>query len=1518
TNTYFSQLIQLEGGGFYFWNNATHAFQNLVDNDYVRSNTLTYPVTSTPDGWGACSATPISGVAGPSVWDQNLGGQSGGPCVDQTGRGTGDYVKGDFHNSTCSICPSNKVNSTTNTQSWLNQLLDPAYAWGNTQSTFSNLSPFGYWRNTASGSMASDRDYYVELPNLNNSATFNGTSGVGCGPSAGTGCTHPVAQPSTCTQGVGYWNPALNSGNGALLICGSSNNWVQSYTPYTYPHPLTNTVVMAFNAPTYGFNVLAGSTHTVNVGITNGSSNLVNWTVSATTGGASATLSASANALPVVTVTIGGTSGNCTINGALGAYSVTSTATVTIQAQSVDDNTKTASTTFNVCATSTAVTVVPPYHTLYAGQKADVQSFVVGNTNLNVAWSITAQPAGGNGTLSDTANRDTVFSATVAGRYTLTATSAADATKTATTIIYVTGNALPSYSVTPNGTVPVDCTVDPALTGTIYEVGLARAFPTIQSVPMNTMPAGSTVRIHNDGTPGNPTVYHEYFQISSQTGTAAQPLRVVGCPASNGELPIVDGQNATGASWVSPFSAAGFGIASIAGGAFGFYQTGNPGNEFVTVEGIHFRNATPSFTYTPPGGGAPVAWIDGAACINVRHGYQLAFVGNDADGCSNGVFTDNNMNSNAWAGNVLGVLWEGNHIHNSGISGSFLDHQLYLQEWLEVIQFNRIDNYTPGAQGTNFKDRSLGTIFRYNYLDQEDSSAGRQVDMVELQDSSDYESFEQYLSFPSDTNCNDSNWCLGDTMGPNVLAAWQEAYHQAFFYGNVSKNGTTEYSFHFAEDHDGGMSNRMGSLFYYSNTWNMTGPIGFDGAPIQVLFDTSGGGGNAYNNFEWPQVQAQNSIVWTPPSPGGHPYWNLMATFLGTFKTNLLATNWGNISTPILGGTPNAETGNGWSNATTQFSYPLSVPLEAHMAGISAPNFLTTGTQPFDSTTYVPPSGSAAINAGTALTGAMAVMPVRFQMRPDTGAVSSRVQPLTIGALEPGPQGMWTGWRLIANNPIIFCGQGSPLPTVCHISPGQDGPIATTTAGTIWVVKSSAAYSSAPANAHITVTGGDGTWVQCTSCFVQGPGVGTKIGYYQDVWYNLGPHAGGQTGGITVTLLSGQSPATDSINFMELMPPVGSTATFDGAVSGSGTTGCTVCTVPTLPAFTNTDMVLALQGGPSGQFCDTNPLTGNSCQTSNWFTDSDGKGFLLNAVPGAAGNQPSYYRRQSGLVAPVFSVLAFKTTLGAYTPPTPQYTVYQETVFEPANTACQTCVIPLPKPTQAGDLIFIEKWSGSAITAVTGSGSGWVIGTSSGCVLSSFHCAYNLSSTAGLNAISVVKSSNNDSYFIVYEIHDRNGGTWSLDAQGVLTDSNGFDSGYNNFGVNLSAATGGNDVAFQALQCGGGSNGPSLFPWPPPIPTNGLNPGTGPYNYISLNQAAVTLLLDTGPTIPTPIWTNCPDLIMHVAPTFATGMAFKATGGSGSTLAAPTNLTATPGYISRFILFLDPDEDYASLVQSAH
>ncbi len=152
-------------------------------------------------------------------------------------------------------------------------------------------------------------------------------------------------------------------------------------------------VTITAKVPAYPFQVLAGSTSQINVNIAGRKLNTVNWSVPSTTGGATAIfttpngsdVSSVGSALATVQVNIGSTQGNCTISGN-GTYKVSSTATVTVQAQSTDDLTKTANFLFSVCADSSptlangtkSVIVAPAYQQAYQSQLMTLRSWVSG------------------------------------------------------------------------------------------------------------------------------------------------------------------------------------------------------------------------------------------------------------------------------------------------------------------------------------------------------------------------------------------------------------------------------------------------------------------------------------------------------------------------------------------------------------------------------------------------------------------------------------------------------------------------------------------------------------------------------------------------------------------------------------------------------------------------------------------------------------------------------------------------------------------------------------------------------------------------------------------------------------------------------------------------------------------------------------------------------------------------------------------------------------------------------------
>lgn len=768
-------------------------------------------------------------------------------------------------------------------------------------------------------------------------------------------------------------HPAGTSNLVTLTVSPASGTPTGSGSSSSGSSPTPSSVGIEITQPAFGFNVIPGSTRRIFATVTNGTSNQVTWSVKS----GSAQISSTSGPWVDVTAPAKGSSCSYTETGA--RYGVTSATQFTVEAASVDDSAKIATATFNVCNPTVQVSVVPFYRALYANQPADVQSLVLGSVDQNVRWAITSQPKGGDGKLTDSTARDTVFTGTVPGRYLLTATSVANAAKSATAIMYVTGHNMP-YRVTRNGTEPVDCSVDPAMEGSVYEVGPSQAFKTLSSVPFPAMVPGSTVRLHNEDKSGkNPTTYHEYVQIS-QAASAEQPFRLCGVPDASGNLPVIDGTNAVGRPDTTA-SIAGYGLLTIHNAKPFAYWPHFAGAQYIVVEGIQFRNANPGVSYTAPSGSSQ-KWQSTAACIHIAEAQNVAFVGDDIGSCGNGVLSDFNSNG-GWGSSDLNVLWEGNHIHNNGIAGSDQDHQMYLQSWNNVVQFNRIDSYNKGALGANIKSRGLDDIIRYNFLG---DGVQRQMDLVDVKDAPAYMSFTGLLNGGSNSF---HALYSSDPYPADQIAAEQEAWHSHFVYGNIYQSSTSAAPIHFSMDTNGWELSRKGSLYWYNNTFYQRACAVC--APASwTLFDTTGGHGTYFPQAEFQTVQAFNNIVWMDSVTKSPFQWNNYSTFIGIGGGNLLPSNWGSDLT--TGGS-----GTGWSVDPGAAAYQNSLPLDLHLTGFEKSDIATTGSMPFDRNTW---NLGSDIPAAKAVPAAVCEMPTRFAYLPGLGYAVPRAATPSVGATD--------------------------------------------------------------------------------------------------------------------------------------------------------------------------------------------------------------------------------------------------------------------------------------------------------------------------------------------------------------------------------------------------------------------------------------------------------------------------------------------------------------------------------------
>ncbi len=765
---------------------------------------------------------------------------------------------------------------------------------------------------------------------------------------------------------------------------------------------------ISIRQPTYGFNLLPGATRRLFATVGRGK---VSWKVAS--GGATLTRAEG----PWVDVVMPDKGSTCSLSGDQGHWSVVSATQTTVMATSVDDPTKTASVVINVCNPAVELAVVPFYRTLYANQPADVQSLVLGAVDENVHWAITEQPKGGDGSLGDADLRDTVFHASAAGRYRLTATSDKDKSKTASAILYVTGHPMP-YPVTPNGTEPIDCTVDPAMKGTVYEVGPSQALKTLAEVPFPTMAPGSTVRLHNEDTTGaHPTEFHEYVQIR-MPATAEQPFRMCGVPDAAGHLPVMDGDHATGRADSSEYTG-GLGLISLFNRGYWSYYPGYNSAAYIAVEGIALRNASAEYKYTKPDGKTD-NWSDGAACVRVYQARQAAFIGNEYVHCANGAFSAMN-GTGGWGNSSFNVLWEGSHFHDNGTPNSYLAHQLYLQAWGEVVQFNRIDDYRKDAGGSNLKSRGIQLIVRSNYFGKD---AARQLDLVDVQDAPAYMSFQGMLYQGKVTAADMFHG--KESYPPDRIVAMEEAFHADAVYGNIFQNLGATTPVHYSRDHEYDEQDRSGTLYWYNNTFEELDCPSCDAK--FTMFDTASGGDNIFAQTEFPMVALYNNIFWLA-HPGRPVFqWNDYEAFIGVAGNNLITAGWG--TNRLTGGL-----GSGWNTQSKPTAYQHAEDLGAHVKGFDATNLLTTAAQPFDTRTWLLGGAAAAIEKVPAR---MCELPTRFAYLPALSYVVPRSDQLNLGATDTAAQTAELVGKPIASAP----GRTSIHGSFCQSDAGTGRPAA--------------------------------------------------------------------------------------------------------------------------------------------------------------------------------------------------------------------------------------------------------------------------------------------------------------------------------------------------------------------------------------------------------------------------------------------------------------------------------------------
>jgi len=321
-----------------------------------------------------------------------------------------------------------------------------------------------------------------------------------------------------------------------------------------------------------------------------------------------------------------------------------------------------------------------------------------------------------------------------------------------------------------------------------YHVGPGQPLETLGAVPWFRLAAGDTVYIHH-----RPAPYREKILISAR-GTPNQWVRVLGVPGPNGELPVISGDNATTSTnmhyrWQNT-DANGIqsnGIIQIAvrGEGGGGGASALPG--YIEIANLQVQDANRSYSYTAENGSS-AKFDDFAACIYARSAQHILIRNNVMTNCGLGFYNWTGSGNTWYDGLEVDTVLRANYFYNNGVEKNYSVHQSYTESDGVTIEYNRFGPMKDGAMGSQIKDRSAGTIIRYNYVEQ---SRGWMLDLVEAQNGA---------PTISERPTYKETWVYGNIL-LNVDRAEGPAIHW-----NADQGG------------QGGRADIGGKLYFYNNT----------------------------------------------------------------------------------------------------------------------------------------------------------------------------------------------------------------------------------------------------------------------------------------------------------------------------------------------------------------------------------------------------------------------------------------------------------------------------------------------------------------------------------------------------------------------------------------------------------------------------------------------------------------------------------------------------------------------------
>ena len=307
--------------------------------------------------------------------------------------------------------------------------------------------------------------------------------------------------------------------------------------------------------------------------------------------------------------------------------------------------------------------------------------------------------------------------------------------------------ALPCCGAEPAAVVPTlgllpqaGCSTEPLKGKREFAVGPGQRYAELEKVPWLSLRAGDVVNIYY-----RPEPYRTKLVISAQ-GTARAPVVINGVTDADCHRPEITGENAVPSDdvvrnryfnqWTEPLATI------LIWGPWGQKPS------FIELRNLRITGGRANVTYHTQDG-KTAQFGNGSAGVHAATVEDLLIENCDVTGNGNGIFVNTKNDSEQEASRR--VTLRRNLVYLNGNPGSWLEHNLYVQAARVVYEGNYIGQLVPGAVGSSLKDRSSGTIVRYNYI----VAAARALDLVESEGGS--------TSVMVDPEYNDA-WVYGNVI----------------------------------------------------------------------------------------------------------------------------------------------------------------------------------------------------------------------------------------------------------------------------------------------------------------------------------------------------------------------------------------------------------------------------------------------------------------------------------------------------------------------------------------------------------------------------------------------------------------------------------------------------------------------------------------------------------------------------------------------------------------------------------